>query len=205
MEPERLAMFPLGSPLVPGMGLPLRVFEPRYRIMTQEVLAGSGEFGVVLIERGFEVGGGDVRFDVGTIARIVQAAESPDGRYALQAVGTHRIQVHEWLPDDPYPVAMVERLVDPDPGPDAATVREDVDRILRRVTGLRSELGHRVEAVELHADPAVASWHAALAGGLGPLDVQRLLGLNGPDERLAAVADALTDLAELLEMELRAG
>ena len=98
---RRLPMFPLGTVLYPYAMLPLHVFETRYRIMVRECLRTDQEFGVVLIERGSEVGGGDVRFDTGTIARIVQAAELPDGRYALASVGTKRIRVERWLPDDP--------------------------------------------------------------------------------------------------------
>ena len=45
-------MFPLGMVLLPGSPLGLRVFEPRYLTMLEEVLAGDGAFGVVLIERG---------------------------------------------------------------------------------------------------------------------------------------------------------
>ena len=52
---------------------------------------GDGRFGVVLIERGYEVGGGDTRFAVGTVARIVEAARTPDGRYLLATVGTERL------------------------------------------------------------------------------------------------------------------
>ena len=86
-------MFPLGTVLVPGAMLPLHVFEPRYRALVADCIAGEPEFGVVLIERGSEVGGGDARFDVGTRARIVQIAELPDGRYALSTVGLRRIRV----------------------------------------------------------------------------------------------------------------
>ncbi|HEX5095168.1 MAG TPA: LON peptidase substrate-binding domain-containing protein, partial [Acidimicrobiia bacterium] len=57
-------MFPLGTVLFPHALLPLQVFEPRYRVMMRNLLDGEREFGVVLIERGSEVGGGDVRFDV---------------------------------------------------------------------------------------------------------------------------------------------
>jgi Lon protease-like protein len=98
-------MFPLGTVLVPGGLLPLHVFEPRYRRMVADCLAGDRRFGVVLIERGSEVGGGDVRTDVGTMARIVQAEEAPDGRWGLVALGVERIRVDAWLPDDPYPRA----------------------------------------------------------------------------------------------------
>src|SRR5690606_29548107 len=98
-------MFPLGSVLVPGMVLPLHVFEPRYRALVRDCLAGDGEFGVVLIARGSEVGGGDVRTDAGTLARIVRVDEADDGRFAVVAVGLRRIRVVRWLDDDPYPRA----------------------------------------------------------------------------------------------------
>jgi Lon protease-like protein len=201
---ERMPMFPLGSALVPGMRLPLRVFEPRYRQMAREVLEGSGEFGVVLIERGFEVGGGDTRFGVGTVARVLRAAQSPDGQYALDTVGTERIRVLQWLPDDPYPVAQVERVVDPPPGPDAAERRDEVEKVLRRILAVRSELGEPIDLArfELHPDPAVASWHAALLGGLGPLDVQNLLAAAGPDERLGHLVPMLADAVERYELLL---
>ena len=100
-------MFPLGTVLFPHALLPLHVFEPRYRLMTERVLVDGGEFGVVLIERGSEVGGGDVRFDLGTVARIVRAQQLPDGGYALVTVGIRRIRVTCWLPDDPFPQAEV--------------------------------------------------------------------------------------------------
>src|SRR5882757_6408667 len=76
-------MFPLGNVLFPHAQLPLHVFEPRYRALAETCLAGDGEFGVVLIERGSEVGGGDTRFSIGTVARIVAAGRLPDGRYLL--------------------------------------------------------------------------------------------------------------------------
>jgi hypothetical protein len=106
-------MFPLGTVLFPYAVLPLRVFEPRYRVMTRRCLDGDREFGVVLIERGSEVGGGDVRFGVGTIARIVQVAETPDGGYALATVGLRRFRVIRWLTDDPFPQAEIDLFEEP--------------------------------------------------------------------------------------------
>ena len=64
-------MFPLGSVLVPGMVLRLHVFEPRYRDLVAVCLDGDRTFGSVLIDRGSEVGGDDVRGLVGTAAVIV--------------------------------------------------------------------------------------------------------------------------------------
>ena len=103
--PAPLPMFPLGSVLFPHALLPLHVFEPRYRVLMFDLQRQEPEFGVVLIERGVEVGGGDERYPVGTVARILEASETPDGRWAVLAQGTRRITVASWLADDPYPRA----------------------------------------------------------------------------------------------------
>src|ERR1700722_18532641 len=100
-------MFPLGSVLFPFEMLPLHVFEERYRQMIASCLAGDQRFGVVLIARGSEVGGGDVRHDFGTIATIEVASPTPDGRYGVLARGGERLRVESWLPDAPYPRALV--------------------------------------------------------------------------------------------------
>src|SRR5688500_16810525 len=138
MPSRRLPMFPLGTVLLPFAHLPLHIVEPRYRALVKDGLAGDGEFGVVLIERGQEVGGGDVRFGVGTVAKIIQTAELPDGRWLLDAVGTERFRITEWLPDDPYPLAMIESLDDApsDTDAEAAERRTAVERLLRQVLAL---------------------------------------------------------------------
>ena len=108
-----LPMFPLGTVLFPHAVLPLHIFEARYRELTETCLRGDGRFGVVLIERGNEVGGGDSRFAVGTVARIVEAARTPDGRYLLATVGTERFRVQKWLDDDPFPRAEIDVIDEP--------------------------------------------------------------------------------------------
>jgi Lon protease-like protein len=111
-----MPMFPLGTVLLPGVVLPLHVFEPRYQQLVRDCLDATThpEFGVVLIDRGSEVGGGDVRSDVGVVARILQVAAMDAGRFAIISVGTRRIKVTQWLPDDPYPRAEVEDWPDGD-------------------------------------------------------------------------------------------
>src|ERR1019366_10529845 len=99
-----LPMFPLGTVLFPHAVLPLHIFEPRYQALTEHCLAADSTFGVVLIERGSEVGGGDQRFTVGTRTRIVHAEHLDDGRWVLVTVGETRLRVKRWLPDDPYPL-----------------------------------------------------------------------------------------------------
>ena len=204
---RELPMFPLGGVLFPYAVLPLHVFEPRYRALTEACLAGDGEFGVVLIERGSEVGGGDTRFDVGTVAKIVEAGRLPDGRYVLATVGTRRLRVRDWLPEEPYPRAEVELLddqaVDEAGAPGAAESRAAVERLLRRVLALHAELGGSGPVdVTLDDDPARASFEAAALAPLGPLDAQRLLELDSSIARLAALSELLEEEARFLELRL---
>src|SRR3954468_24377263 len=132
-----MPMFPLGTVLFPYALLPLQVFEPRYQLMMRHVLDGDHEFGVVLIERGSEVGGGDTRFDIATVARVVQSSDLLDGRIVLATVGMRRVRVARWLPDDPYPRAEVVPLDDTSTDPEGdATARLEVVERLAQVTDL---------------------------------------------------------------------
>jgi hypothetical protein len=203
-------MFPLGTVLLPFAHLPLHIFEPRYRALVKDVLAGDGEFGVVLIERGQEVGGGDARFRAGTVARVVQTAELPDGRWLLDAVGTERFRVTEWLPDDPYPLAMVEAITD-EPGDsgsaeeaEAAERRTAVERLLRQVLALQVELGFPAPSAvrSLDGNPGVAAFEAALLSPIGPMDAQKVLEAPSTAARLALLETLLTDAREFLSSRI---
>jgi Lon protease-like protein len=197
-----LGMFPLGTVLLPGALLPLHVFEPRYRALIADCLAGEPEFGVVLIERGSEVGGGDVRRDVATVARIVEVAELPGGRSALMTVGTRRIQVDRWLDDDPYPRAEVSDWPDSGDSGGDPTIGEVLGD-LRRVLALQAELGAAAPAtVDVSDDPVLATYHAAALAPLGPDDHYRLLAAPGPAERRRMLAGLLADAEAALRFRL---
>ena len=210
-DPTELAMFPLGGVLFPSVVLPLHVFEPRYRAMVQHLLGGAvePEFGVVLISRGSEVGGNDVRTSVGTAARIAEAAELPDGRWALATFGVRRIRVAEWLPDDPWPRALVEELPDLPPADESAAAQRWVGlRVaVRRTLGLAAELGGAPASVtvELADDPGLGTFQAAAVTPLGPADEQRVLEAVGVDERLDLLEVLVAEQAELLEGRIRMG
>ena len=202
-----LPMFPLGAVLFPHMVLPLHVFEPRYRALARDCLRHGQEFGVVLIERGAEVGGGDTRFAVATVARITGAAEFPDGRWALVCVGTRRVRVVAWLPDDPYPLALVEPLPDPPMGEEALEALSAADQAVRRALVLAAELAEPAApaSVEVDGDPSVAAYQLAAVAPLGPVDQQRLLEEDDPAARLRLLASLATDAAAVLAYRLSAG
>ena len=202
----RLPMFPLGTVLFPHMILPLHVFEERYRVLTRRCLDGDPLFGVVLIARGSEVGGGDERSDVGTVARIAEAAELEDGRYVLVTVGTERLRVARWLDDDPHPWAEVD-LLDDIAVPRMDTLVAPVVARLRRVLALLSELGVGVApaTVELSDDALARSWQVATLAPLGPLDAQRVLEVDDAAERVALLDRLLGEREDDLTLQIAGG
>lgn len=193
-------MFPLGSVLFPHMPLPLRLFEPRYLEMLRDVLNEEpSEFGVVLIERGSEVGGGDVRVDVGTVARIT-GLDTAGESVLMIAQGAHRIRVTGWQEDDPYPRAEVEDVPTPAWSADLLPQLERAQRVVRRVLKAAEEAGAEMRwpsDVGLDDDPAAASWQLAAIAPLGPLDQQELLRSESLGRLLARTIE-LTEEAELL-------
>jgi uncharacterized protein len=202
-------MFPLGTVLLPGMLVPLHVFEPRYRQLVHDCRSGDGTFGIVMIERGSEVGGGDVRTDLGTLARIAEAQELPDGRWLLGVVGVERIRIERWLPDDPYPRAEVAAWPDAPvtAGSDGEPGRDAALRLLRRATALRLELGQTAPPLDLELpdDPVLASYLAVAASPVGPADRQRLLAAPTVPERWKLLEALLVGQVELLQAQLAGG
>lgn len=180
-------MFPLGSVLLPGMPLPLRVFEPRYVALLSSVLAGPDrEFGVVLIERGSEVGGGDARFGVGTVAGI-ETVEIGEGSILLVARGSTRVEVVDWLEDDPFPRARVRELAPLVISPAGLDALADAERVVRETLTLLSEFVElRWPAdVALSEDPAGRLWQLVGIAPIGPLDQQALLSSSTAEELIA--------------------
>ncbi|MDQ1375282.1 MAG: ATP-dependent Lon protease [Actinomycetota bacterium] len=202
-----MPMFPLGTVLFPYAPLPLHVFEARYRQLTEDCLRGNNEFGVVLIERGHEVGGGDARYGVGTVARIVEAASFPDGRWALITIGDRRIRIRTWLPDDPYPVALVEDLDDGPFDPADLTALGGAERTVRRALALQAELEEpSVPATaELDGDPERAAYQLAAFAPIGPADKQEVLEASTWRERINLVAELAAAAGEMFAYRLSAG
>ena len=207
MTAVELPMFPLGSVLLPSTAISLHIFEPRYRALARHCVDGDGRLGVVLIERGSEVGGGDVRFDVGTRARVADAVELDDGRWVMVVVGEERVRVHRWLPDAPYPRAEVVPCPEPALVDDASSRRDQLERVLRRVVASRAELGEPVGEMPagLSPDAALATWQAVALSGIGALDAQRVLETDGAGGRLDMVLDLLRDEDDLLAQRLAGG
>lgn len=172
-----MPMFPLGSVLFPAMPTALRVFEERYIVMLSTILGDEPpEFGIVLIERGSEVGGGEHRFPIGTVAQVTRV-ETSEGFIGLIAQGDRRIEVVTWLDDDPHPRAEVRAVPELEWNDEHRPLLERAEQLVRRTISRASEFVEQQwpADIELSDDPVQACWQLAGISPLGPLDQVRLL------------------------------
>src|SRR6266446_3214585 len=109
-------LFPLPNiVLFPYVTLPLHIFEPRYRQMTADALAGDRLIAMVLLKPGFEAEY-EQRPPLHTVAclgRILADQQTDDGRYNILLRGLKRVRIlSEMPPDELYREARVELLED---------------------------------------------------------------------------------------------
>lgn len=195
-----MPMFPLGTALLPHMPLPLRIFEERYlKLLGDLMLSENPEFGVVLIQRGSEVGGGDGRFDLGTIASVTEIGTT-EQFYGLQSIGTKRFQVKAWLPDDPYPIADIDFLPDLIWDDNLMPARVHLETKVRKLLAFASEFGDLQYGADIQfsSDPMEACWQIAGVLPIGQLDQIDLLGSQSAEELLQLTNDIVNGATETL-------
>jgi len=207
-----MAMFPLQSALLPDEDLPMQIFEPRYTALIRDCMRDDDpRFGVVLISHGREVGGGDARCDVGTVARITDCVDlAGSGRFVLRCRTGERIRVCDWLPDDPYPRAMVQAWPD-EPGEPviAGQLEELEDRVMalfERIAAARDFslpqrdvlLGNAADTV----DPGARLYALAARVPIGAADRYSVLAAPSAAQRLAALSEAVDSVAAVIEFQL---
>ena len=195
-----MPMFPLGSVLLPAMPLPLRIFEPRYLKLLGDLMGSENpEFGVVLIERGTEVGGGDQRMQIGTIASVINIGTTEEF-YGLESVGTQRFKVTSWLPDDPYPVAVIEFIPDLIWDDDLSEAKNQLEVRVRQLLAFASEFTNLQfgATTELSDDPMDACWQLAGILPIGELDQLDLLSSESAEELIARTNEIVSTADETL-------
>ena len=187
-------MFALHTVLLPGMPLTLRVFEPRYLALLDEV-APDGPFVVAAIRHGREVGGPAEVFRVGVTVRIRSGEPDDDGSQRLQVEAIDRVMLVERTSADPYPRWRVEPY--PDEGGAGTDDLETAVRALRRYLWA---IGEGEARPVFPRSPVAASWAiAAAVPGLPPVR-QGLLELPGAGERLRRSGRCLELEARLVRM-----
>lgn len=192
-----LPLFPLGSALVPGLVMPLYLFEPRYRRLAADLQSGEfadQHFGIVGIRAGREVGegGASALFEIGTVAEVTALSANDDGTYQMQVVGGRRFSIIDLDDSRPYLQAHVEYLDEPD-GDDADQQAAAVRPLF---TTYRDAIGLQVDASRL--DPRLLSYVITAAMVLHPDQKQELLAAPDTTARLRLASRRLTSELQII-------
>ena len=199
-----MPMFPLGSVLFPSMPLTLRIFEERYLKLLGDLMSSdTPEFGVVLVSRGSEVGGGENRMTIGTVASVTEIGTT-DEFLGLESFGSRRFRVNDWLPDDPYPVADIEFIPDLMWDDNLMPARVHLELAVRNLLSFASQFGDfQFEAdVELSDDPMEACWQLAGVLPIGEMDRFDLLSSQSAEDLIAQTYEIVTTADDTLRAML---
>ncbi len=189
---EEIPLFPLQTVLYPGGPLSLRIFETRYLDMVSRCLKGEQGFGVCLIREGTETGTARIHM-TGTLARIRDWSQGPDGLLNILARGEQRFHVESLRSQgDGLNLGQVEWLAE---GPATALPEERLDMadLLRQI--IQQVGGPYGELEEAYGD---AAWVGARLAELLPISLpqrQYLLELNDPLKRLEIIVTLVQSLA----------
>jgi uncharacterized protein len=193
---DTLPMFPLNTVLFPGMSVPLRVFEDRYRALVHHLLRVEDPtervFGSVGIREGYEVGehGAQWLFRVGCRVKMTEVEPQDDGTFELVAVGLDRIELDRLDTSGAYPVGHVTPLVEHEVAVPAAvslaaraTYEEYCDALL--------DIDREPAVTDLPRDPTYLSWALAALAPLSLPERQALLEAEDTTDRLQMVTAVL--------------
>jgi ATP-dependent Lon protease len=193
---RELPIFPLPLVLFPGATQPLHIFEPRYRTLLADCLAGDRRFGITYVapqpDTSADPAPAPAPGDIGCVAHILNTQALPDGRSDILTTGERRFVLLDWIATDhPYRIARVEEFDDdPVDAPEAEDLATDVRRDFLRVI---EALEH--EPPELPVDPEALSFRVAATLELNPPAKVALLAIRSTTVRLRRLATLLQPLA----------
>jgi Lon protease-like protein len=197
---EDLPLFPLpGTVWFPGTPLALHVFEPRYRALARDVLAGDRAFAVPLLRPGYEAdyeAAPPIRAIAGA-GRIVEEQGLPGGRWNLLLVGLCRVRLHEQPASRAYRTARAEPIDDRYPAGGPESLRSEIATLLSAVSPIVAHVRKSDERFSLGVEPGMPPGRVAdvVAHRLvtEPEARQRILEAIEVGERLALVTRAISD------------
>ena len=192
----RIPVFPLaGALLFPRAQLPLHIFEPRYRAMIRDALAGDRLIGMVQPRNEAEV---PALFEIGCMGRIVGSEQLDDGRFNIVLEGVSRFRIlREVAAETPYRQVEADSdgfQDDEEPDPLGLAQRAELEQESRRYA---DALGYAVdwEAVGRLDDEMLVNGIAQIA----PLDIGSKQALLEASD-LASRADLVVQFMQFQRM-----
>ena len=182
MDAPLLPLFPLSQVLLPGMSLPLHIFEDRYKELMAQVIPSKSEFGIVLAKEDGIVNVGCT----GVVQEVIR--RYPDGQLDLIASGRRRFEVEDLDESKSFLQAHVDYFDDVDgPGPS--------DDLRKRAIFACQELV-RTEGISLEGELQLNSPRLSFQLGqlIGDFDRRQiLLSLRSEVERLEYLIKVLPE------------
>jgi Lon protease-like protein len=187
-----IPLFPLGVVLLPGMDLPLHIFEERYKKLVGECIETDKEFGVVYYS-------GKMMLRVGCTAEISKVLKSyEDGKMDILTTGMRRFHIQELFESKPYIEAKVEFIRDVEEMND-----EDMKSLIREGADSLRQLYRMSDDKERdlsYMDPESLSFYIASTQGFTLDEQQRFLEMKSTRERLQKGIESLQKIIERLRL-----
>jgi Lon protease-like protein len=196
MLPPVIPVFPLPNVvLFPNVFLPLHIFEPRYRAMVADALAGDRIIGMILLKPGYEANyeGRPPIYSVGCAGVITHAEAQPDGRYNIVLRGLEKYRIVSEDESKPYRLATIELLSEVTPEADKAELRRHRQRLEALLAAAVERTGSEPRFPPAVPDEDLVNALAQYIE-LDPLERQALLERDG-------ILARCRGLVELLEMK----
>ncbi len=198
----QLPIFPLPDVvLFPHTTLPLHVFEPRYRQMVHDSLAGDKRLAMALLKPGWEKNyyGRPPVHPIAGAGEIVQHEQLPDGRFNILVRGTMRVGIMAELPPDkPYRVVRARPLADRYADETPAALASRIERLkvfyLRMLAEIQKGQGEKAKIFTGVKDPAIIVDRIAGAALSETEARQRVLECVEVPARLSLVQDFLVGM-----------
>lgn len=192
-------MFPLNTVLFPGVTVPLRVFEDRYRALVHRLLRiedpAERLFGSVAIREGYEVGerGGQSVHRIGCLLQLTEVEPHDDGTFDIVAVGRSRLRLEAMESSGPFLSGTIDVIREREEPVDRELVQTACDIFDRYRDALSEIHGEEVLEGSLPKDPTYLSWSLAATCLLTLPDRQSLLEAENASLRLGMLTTMLRD------------
>ena len=200
-----LPLFPLNTVLFPGMQLKLHIFEPRYKMLINQLIEENEPFGVVLIRRGAEIGNQDtVPFDVGCTADIGKVQRLPLGRMNIVTTGHRRFRINAIDRSQPYLVGDVDFFMPEEDRPGVINAYSKVLRplLLRYLDILSSASDAHFDPEQLPRQPRAIAQIGSIILQADNLQKQKLLSIDSLSNLLTTLVDIYRLETMLLKVRL---
>jgi len=185
--------------LLPQQLLPLRIFEPRYRLMLKEALASHRMFAISMVDDSQATADNpEPPHPFTCVGRIANHLENSDGTTHLIIEGLRRARVLNVERTQPYPRLTIAAVID-EPHQDSISTVRDVARILSYSEKIIESVGPDAESL-LHRFNSLTNQPSVLADAVAGHLIedselrQELLACLSVERRLKLVADELAKL-----------